>query len=103
MPESLQPLYPSTAAWAAVVADAVDRDATFQRKTAEILRSTQQLDIDSESIRCAAEIAGELAHEGRRLDGVDLFVAAGARLHGQVLVSSNPGFEGVVGVVCERY
>ncbi len=101
--DALEPLHLSVVARAAVITDAADRDATFQHKAADMIRATESLDLDAESIRCAADIARELAREGRRLDGVDLFVAAGARRHGQVLVSANPSFEHVAGLVREPY
>lgn len=100
---SLQPLYLSPAARAAVVVDAANQDPAFRRRIDELLGSTEGLDIDAESIRCATEIAQELAREGQRLDGVDLFVAAGARQHGQVLVSCNTEFENVPGLVRQPY
>lgn len=101
--ESNEPLYLSTASRAAVIAHAAYRDEALRRQATALLRSMEGLDIDSESIRCAAEIARELAREGRRLDGVDLFVAAGARQHGQVLVSRNASFERVSGLVRQPY
>lgn len=100
---SLEPLYLSVAARAAVVADAAHRDEAFRRRAEELLGSTEGLDIDPESVRCATEIAQELAKEGRRLDGVDLFVAASARQHGQAVVSRNPSFESIRGLVCQSY
>lgn len=99
----LEPMYLSSAARAAVIADAASRDEKFRRRAEEILRSTADLAIDVESVRCAAEIAEELAREGRQLGGVDLFVAAGARHHGHVLLTRNPDFAGVPGLVREPY
>ncbi len=99
----LEPMYLSTAARAAVMADAATRDARFRRRAGEILASTEELALDPGSVRCAAEIAEELAREGRKLGGVDLFVAAGARYHGHVLLTRNPDFAGVPGLLRQPY
>lgn len=98
-----EPLYLSVAARAAVIAIAADRGPEFRRRAEELLRATEELDIDPEAMRSAAEIARELARGGRRLDGVDLFVAAGARQHGQTVVSRNPAFESVAGLDRQSY
>lgn len=98
-----EPLYLSIAARAAVQVDAAERDVTFRRRAEELLGCVKHLEIDPESVRCAAEIAGELARQGRRLDGVDLFVAASARQHGQTVVSRNRAFESVPGLVRQSY
>ncbi len=101
--QRLEPLFLSVAARAAVMAEVADRDEAFRDRAEELLRSTEELGIDLESVRFAAEIAGELARQGRQLDGVDLFVAAGARQYGHIVVSRYPGFEGVPGLVCQSY
>ncbi len=98
-----EPLYLSVAARAAVVVRGADEGERFRRRAEALLRSTEPLDIDPGSVRCAAAIAHELAREGRRMDGVDLFVAAGARQHGQSLVSRNPSFKNVAGLVRQSY
>lgn len=99
----LEPMYLSVAARAAIVAYARGRDEGLWQRARELLDSVESLDIDSESIRCAAEIAEELALKGRRLDGVDLFVAAAARQHDPILVSRNANFGRVAGLVCQPY
>lgn len=99
----LEPLYLSDPARAAVVASASAREAAFRRRVEEVLRATRALYLDPESVRCAGEIAQELAEGGRRLDGVDLFVAASARQLGQAVVSRNPSFGSVSGLVCQPY
>ncbi len=98
-----EPLYLSVAARAQIVAHAADRDVAFRRRVETLLGSTESVDIDPESVRCAAEIAQELARSGRRLDAVDLFVAAEARRHGQSVLSRNPSFGTVPGLVCQSY
>ncbi len=98
-----EPLYLSVAARAAVLAHSADRDAGFRQRASEVLEATENLDIDSESVRYAAEIAQELARVGRGLTGVELFVAASARQRGQIVISRNPSFEHVPGLVRESY
>lgn len=101
--ESPEPLFISVAARAAVIAGAAGRGARFRRRAEELLGSLECLEIDPEAVRHAAEIAGELAEDGRTLNGVDLFVAASARQHRQSVVSRNPDFERVRGLVREPY
>lgn len=98
-----EPLFLSVIARAAVEVFAADQDEPFRRRTQQILGCTEALDIDPESIRCAGDIARELVSEGRRIDGVDLFVAASARQHGQAVLSRNPCFDGIRGLECQRY
>lgn len=99
----LEPLYLSEVARAAVVTKAADRDDTFRHRTERLIEATERLTIDPESVRCATEIAEELALTGRRLDGVDLFVAASARRYGQAVVSRNRAFASIRGVQCQMY
>lgn len=100
---SPEPLYISTAARAAVVAYAAGQGEEFCRRAEELLGSCECLELDSEAVRCASEIAEELAHDGQQMDGVELFIAASARQHGQPVLSRNPIFERVRGLVRVSY
>lgn len=100
---SLEPLYISTAARAAVIDSAAGQGQDFRARVAELLSSFECLALDSEAVRCASEIATELATTGQRLDGVELFTAASARQHGQAVLSRNPSFERVRGLIRMSY
>jgi predicted nucleic acid-binding protein len=97
------PLCISEIARARALSRSAARGDRFRAQTQEFLGRLGRVDLDRASIGCAAEIARELSAEGRRLDGVDLFVAASARRHRQVLLSRNPVFDGIRGVVRESY
>ncbi len=101
--ESPEPLYISVAARAAVISYAAEQSESFRREAHEFLDSLVCLDIDQEAVSFATEIAEELAEDGRRLDGVDLFVAAAARQHRQSVLSRNRGLEQVRGLVRVSY
>ncbi len=101
--ESPEPLYISVAARAAVISYAAHEGESFRHRAEEFLGSVECLDIDPEAVGVATAIAEELAEDGRRLDGVDLFVAACARQHRQRVLSRNPELEQVRGLVREPY
>ena len=101
--ESPEPLYISVAARAAVISFAMNEGESFRRRAEELLDSLECLDIDPEAVDVAKAIAEELAEAGRRLDGVDLFVAACARQHRQPVLSRNVELEQVRGLVREPY
>ncbi len=100
---ALEPLYISVAARAAVIAFAAGQGEKFRERTEELLRSFECLELDPEAVRCASEIASELACAGQEIDGVELFVAASARQHRQSVLSRNPTFDRVRGLVRVSY
>jgi predicted nucleic acid-binding protein len=80
------------------------RSPMWQRILEEILPRCTWLPIDAAVSVCAAELMAGLRRSGRMLDGVDLFIAATALVHGKIVVTRNVRhFDRIDGLLVEDW